>query len=431
MTLKRKKKKKNEDDDEDYSDNTEEVKGRKKRKKLVKTKELKGKKKKTNRKKKNGGNMDISTDEKIDNISSNESYDCSKTLPLNNKEEDNKEEEENETDCKSQILNSDPQLLNKKRKYQKNLLSKMNKVEKMNNYPKKYLRSSSLLDANKNEKEANLDTEDASATKSIQIKKDSQEDKKIENKNELECLYDKINSIITLGDAFVKLLKNKKLSELSSKKLDSSRKIIEDKENEIKAQVQIMEKIIQREEKVKSTNTREFEKKLKEIKMNFNEYKTTTELLINIKKKYDNSENKPEEKEAVNVYKENYAKCAVLSEKIKSAFSNIFNDYVNIGELLKTLFTEEKGENFFNIETIADNDYYRNMFKKVMDSIKIDVNANDNESTKINSFKEDVKSEYNESNAESPLAAGAINSESDDVNLFLRSPNNSETNRNE
>ena len=307
----------------------------------------------------------------------------------------------------------------------------MNKVEKMNNYPKKYLRSSSLLDANKNEKEANLDTEDASVTKSIQIKKDSQEDKKMENNNEIECFYDKINSIITLGDAFVKLLKNKKLSELSSKKLDSSRKIIEDKENEIKAQVQIMEKIIQREEKVKSTNTREFEKKLKEIKMNFNEYKTTTELLINIKKKYDNSENKPEEKEAVNVYKENYAKCAVLSEKIKSAFSNIFNDYVNIGELLKTLFTEEKGENFFNIETIADNDYYRNMFKKVMDSIKIDVNANDNESTKINSFKEDVKSEYNESNAESPLAAGAINSESDDVNLFLRSPNNSETNRNE
>ena len=254
----------------------------------------------------------------------------------------------------------------------------------------------------------------------------------MEKKNEIECLYDKINSIITLGDAFMKLLKNKKFSELSSKKLDSSRKIIEDKENEIKAQVQIMEKIIQREEKVKATNTREVEKKLKEIKMNFNEYKATTELLINIKKKYDNSENKAEEKEAINVYKENYAKCAELSEKIKSSFSNIFNDYVNIGELLNILYAEEKGENFFNMETIADNEYYRNMFKKVMDSIKIDVNTNDNESTKINSFKEDVKSEYNESNAESPLAAGAINnSESDDVNLFLRSPNNSETNRNE
>ena len=429
---KEKKIKKNKDDDEDYTDNTEEVKGRKKRKKLVKKKDLKGKKKKNNRKKKNGGNTDISSDEKVDNISSNESYDCSKTLPLNNKEEDNKEEEENETDCKSQILNSDPQLLNKKRKYQKNLLSKMNKVEKMKNYPKKYLRSSSLLDANKNEKEANLDTEDASATKSIQIKKDSQEDKKIENKNELECLYDKINSIITLGDAFMKLLKNKKFSELSSKKLDSSRKIIEAKENEIKAQVQIMEKIIQREEKVKSTNAREVEKKLKEIKMNFNEYKTTTELLINIKKKYENSENKAEEKEAINVYKENYSKCAELSEKIKSAFSNIFNDYVNIGELLNILYAEEKGENFFNMKTIADNEYYRNTFKKVMDSIKIDVNEIHNESTNINSIKEDAKSEFNESNAESPLAAGAINnSESDDVNLFLRSPNNSETNRNE
>ena len=266
---KEKKIKKNKDDDEDYTDNTEEVKGRKKRKKLVKKKDLKGKKKKNNRKKKNGGNTDISSDEKVDNISSNESYDCSKTLPLNNKEEDNKEEEENETDCKSQILNSDPQLLNKKRKYQKNLLSKMNKVEKMKNYPKKYLRSASLLDANKNEKEANLDTEDASITKSIQIKKDSQEDKKMENNNEIECFYDKINSIITLGDAFMKLLKNKKFSELSSKKLDSSRKIIEDKENEIKAQVQIMEKIIQREEKVKSTNTREFEKKIERNKNEF------------------------------------------------------------------------------------------------------------------------------------------------------------------
>ena len=426
------KKGKKKDEDEDYTDNTEEIKEKKRKKKLVKKKDLIGKRRKNTKRKKKSGNLNFSSDEKIENISFIESEEGLKIQGINNKEED-KKEEENETDNQSQILNSEPQLLNKKRKYQKKLLNKMKKVEKNNELPKRCLRSSSLPEENKKEKETNLDTEDTSVTKNIEIKKESQEDKKMEKANEIECLNDKINSIINLGDAFMKLLKNKKFSELSSKKLESSRKIIEEKEKEIKAQVQMMEKIIQREEKVKSTNTREVEKKLKEIKFNFNEYKNIIELLTKNKKKYDNSENKVEEKEAINIYKENYTKCVEFSEKIKSGFSDIFNDYVNIGELLNILYVEEKGENFFNMECIADNEYYKKMFKKVMDSVKIDVNGNENdESTKINTMKEDIKSEFNESNAESPLAAGAINnSEIDDVNLFLRSPNNNDSNRNE
>lgn len=441
-----KKEKNNNENDDNTVDNTEEKKGKKKKRKLVKKKDILAKKKKSGRRKKSSG-LDILSDEKIENISSNESEEGLSLQKVKDKEEEKKEEnkkeedekeKENEKVNKSPILNSDSQLLKKKRKYQKSLMNKMNQINKMKNIEKKYLRSSSLPEEIK--KDVNEDTEDTSVTKNIETKKEkeSQEPQeeeistKTNKENQIQFLYDKINSIINLGDVFLKLLKNKKFSELTSKKLDSLRNLIEKKENEIREQVQIMEKIIQREEKVKSTNTRDVEKKLKEIKLNFNEYKEIIELLLTNKRKYENSENKNDEKDVINAHKENFSKISEITEKIKGDFSSIFNDYINIGELLNILYADEKGENYFNIESITNNEYYRNLFQKVMDYIKIDVN--DFESTKINTVKDDAKSEFNESNAESPLAAGAINNnlncETEDVNLFLKSPNSYVQNQN-
>ena len=391
----------------------------KKGRKLV----IKGKNKGKNKK---GEDFDILIDEdtKIEKISSNESDDSVIIQQIDNKVLGPKTENS---------LFLSPLYLKKKRKSEKNKFNKKRPIKKKLIKSKKVLDSSSSLEGLENFQNKNklsISTKEKINQEilnnqitfippaEIDLKtEDTEKEKGKENDKESEkediSLNNKIESAINIGDAFIKLLKSKKFSELTSKKLDSIRKSIEKKEKEIKEDIQFMEKIIQREEKVKSTNIREIDKKLKELKINHEEYKEKIELLIDNKKKYDNSENKEkEEKEALNIYNENSAKCSEISEKMLSNFSLIFNEYINIGDLLNLLYIDEKGENYFDMKSITNIEDYGNLFKKVMDSTMIEVNTkdNNNDSMNIDMIKGNSKMESNnESNAGSPLAAGVVN----------------------
>ena len=405
----------------------------KKGKKLIQ----KGKNRDKNKK---GEEFDIIIDEnaKIEKISSNEIDDSVIIEQIDNK--DLGKENENS-------LFFSPQYLKKKRKSEKNKFNKKKPIKKILKKPKKILDSSSSLEGLKNSENKNklsnsteekinqeinnnqttfippLETE--LKTEDTEKEKEKENDK--ENGKEDISLNNKIESVINIGDAFIKLLKSKKFSELTSKKLDSIRKSIEEKEKEIKNDIKFMEKIIQKDEKVKSTNIRGIEKKLKELKINHEEYKEKIELLINNKKKYENSENKEkDEKEAIDIYNENSTKCSEISEKMISNFSSIFNDYMHIGDLLNMLYIDEKGENYFDMKSITNIEDYGNLFKKVLDTTMIEENTknnyNNNESINTDMIKENSKIESNNaSNAGSPLAAGVVNNH---LNCFNEANNN-------
>lgn len=405
----------------------------KKGKKLIQ----KGKNRDKNKK---GEEFDIIIDEnaKIEKISSNEIDDSVIIEQIDNK--DLGKENENS-------LFFSPQYLKKKRKSEKNKFNKKKPIKKILKKPKKILDSSSSLEGLKNSENKNklsnsteekinqeinnnqttfippLETE--LKTEDTEKEKEKENDK--ENGKEDISLNNKIESVINIGDAFIKLLKSKKFSELTSKKLDSIRKSIEEKEKEIKNDIKFMEKIIQKDEKVKSTNIRGIEKKLKELKINHEEYKEKIELLINNKKKYENSENKEkDEKEAIDIYNENSTKCSEISEKMISNFSSIFNDYMHIGDLLNMLYIDEKGENYFDMKSITNIEDYGNLFKKVLDTTMIEENTknnyNNNESINTDMIKENSKIESNNaSNAGSPLAAGVVNNH---LNCFNETNNN-------
>ena len=427
----------------------------KKKKKLVKKSDI------INAKNKKRGDFDIiiEEDEKIEKISSNES-DCLVIQPEDKYEglkikikTDNIESDNDNTNDNYTLL-SEPKYLNKKRKSSINKYPKRNKIKKMKNMQKKLSYSTTLPE---NKDKINLIEEKVNpySTNNINIIKElknkhieNEQDKETETETENSTLNNKIDSVINIGETFLKLLKNKKFSELTSKKLDSVRNLIEEKEKEIKSFIQFMEKIIQREEKVKSSNTREIEKKIKDIKINYKEYKERIELLSNNKKRYENSTNKENEKEIINIYNENFEKCSKISEKIMADFSLIFNDYINIGELMNILWADEKGENYFDMKSITNIEDYGNMFKKELNNIMIDVNLKDNNNyidnmnnnldrydnmniidnmNSINNFnnihfefdKEENKLEFDVSNAGSALAAGAINPINNNSNLCV------------
>ena len=86
-----KKEKNNNENEENTVDNTEKKKGKKKKRKLVKKKDILAKKKKSRRRKKSSG-LDILSDEKIENISSNESEEGLSFENVKDKEEEKKEE---------------------------------------------------------------------------------------------------------------------------------------------------------------------------------------------------------------------------------------------------------------------------------------------------------------------------------------------------
>ena len=436
----------------------------KKRKKLVKKSDIINEK----NKKKDDFDIIIEEDEKFENISSNESdsiivqpnEDKNEGIKIKIKnniiESDNDNSKDNNNDNNS--ICSEPQYLNKKRKSEINKYPKRNRIKKMKNIQQKLSHSTTLPE---NKDKINLIEEktipDTNELKPIMEKDAKNDDNETETVN--PSLNSKIDSVINIGETFLKLLKNKKFSELTSKKLDSIRNIIEEKEKEIKSYIQFMEKIIQREEKVKSSNTREIEKKIKEIKKNYKEYKAKIELLSNNKKRYENPTNKEDEKEIINVYNENYDKCSKISDKIMADFSLIFNDYINIGELMNILWADEKGENYFDMKSITNIEDYENLFKKELEDIMIDANMKNNyndidnmnnianidyignvdhidnmnnidsinNNNSINNFnnihfesdKEENKLEFNVSNAGSALAAGAINTINNNSNLCV------------
>ena len=439
---------------------------KKKRKKLIKKSDIINEK----NKKKEDFDIIIEEEEKSEKISSNES-DCLIIQPIEDKidglkikiKTDNNEsdnynniKDNNNDDC---AFLSENQYLNKKRKSQINKYPKRNKIKIMKNMKHNLSYSASPLEhkdkINIIEEKTIPDTNELKPS----IEKDLKND---ENEPEIEnaSLENKIDSVINIGETFLKLLKNKKFSQLTSKKLDSIRNIIEEKEKEIKSYIQFMEKIIQREEKVKSSNTREIERKIKDIKINYKEYKEKIELLSNNKKRYENSANKEDEKEIINIYNENFDKCSKISEKIISDFSLIFNDYISIGELMNILWADEKGENYFDMKSITNIEDYGNMFKKELNNIMIDVkvknnynfnyndiintsnidninhinnmdrfenmnsfdninNINNNNSMNYEFDKEDNKLEFDVSNAGSALAAGAINTINNNSNLCV------------
>ena len=438
---------------------------KKKRKKLIKKSDI------INEKNKKKEDFDIIIEEeKSEKISSNES-DCLIIQPIEDKidglkikiKTDNNEsdnynniKDNNNDDC---AFLSENQYLNKKRKSHINKYPKRNKIKIMKNMKHNLSYSASPPEhkdkINLIEEKTIPDTNELKPS----IEKDLKND---ENETEIEnaSLENKIDSVINIGETFLKLLKNKKFSQLTSKKLDSIRNIIEEKEKEIKSYIQFMEKIIQREEKVKSSNTREIERKIKDIKINYKEYKEKIELLSNNKKRYENSANKENEKEIINIYNENFDKCSKISEKIISDFSLIFNDYISIGELMNILWADEKGENYFDMKSITNIEDYGNMFKKELNNIMIDVkvknnynfhyndiintsnidninhinnmdrfenmnsfdninNINNNNSMNYEFDKEDNKLEFDVSNAGSALAAGAINTINNNSNLCV------------
>ena len=222
----------------------------KKGKKLIQ----KGKNRDKNKK---GEEFDIIIDEnaKIEKISSNEIDDSVIIEQIDNK--DLGKENENS-------LFFSPQYLKKKRKSEKNKFNKKKKIKKILKKPKKILDSSSSLEGLKNSENKNklsnsteekinqeinnnqttfippLETE--LKTEDTEKEKEKENDK--ENGKEDISLNNKIESVINIGDAFIKLLKSKKFSELTSKKLDSIRKSIEEKEKEKKNDIKFMEKII-------------------------------------------------------------------------------------------------------------------------------------------------------------------------------------------
>ena len=161
-----------------------------------------------------------------------------------------------------------------------------------------------------------------------------------ERKNNI--LFNKMSSIINIGEIFLNLLNSNGLFQLTSKKKSTIKKKIEKKEKEIQTSKLILEKLIESEEKVKYLNSKEIEEILNTTKLNYKEYKDKIDILLMYKEIIDKTENKEDIKNVLTNYYKVFEKCTEILGRMMGNISLIFNDYVNLDEYVNVLLDEEK-----------------------------------------------------------------------------------------
>ena len=205
------------------------------------------------------------------------------------------------------------------------------------------------------------------------------------NEDNFTLVNNKVGAIINIGEIFMKLINNNELPKLISKNIDSTKEIIKKKEQEIQSDKLFLEELFKTEEKLKSPESLDIQDNITKIKDNLKEFKDSIELLTIYQKIVEKYGNKEDVKEIIKAHKEKFSKCSKTLELLMSNLSLACSNYINFGVLLNLLMDGEKIKNYLNVNSITEIEDLRNLFKKIMDSIKInDKLIKDNETSKLN-----------------------------------------------
>ena len=205
------------------------------------------------------------------------------------------------------------------------------------------------------------------------------------NEDNFTLVNNKVGAIINIGEIFMKLINNNELPKLISKNIDSTKEIIKKKEQEIQSDKLFLEELFKTEEKLKSPESLDIQDNITKIKDNLKEFKDSIELLTIYQKIVEKYGDKEDVKEIIKAHKEKFSKCSKTLELLMSNLSLACSNYINFGVLLNLLMDGEKIKNYLNVNSITEIEDLRNLFKKIMDSIKISDNlTKDNETSKLN-----------------------------------------------
>ena len=205
------------------------------------------------------------------------------------------------------------------------------------------------------------------------------------NEDNFTLANNKVGAIINIGEIFMKLINNNEIPKLISKNIDSTKEIIKKKEQEIQSDKLFLEELFKTEEKLKSPQSLDIQDNITKIKDNLKEFKDSIELLTIYQKIVEKYGDKEDVKEIIKAHKEKFSKCSKTLELLMSNLSLAYSNYINFGVLLNLLMDGEKIKNYLNVNSITEIEDLRNLFKKIMDSIKISDNlTKDNETSKLN-----------------------------------------------